>query len=70
LDLSVELLSDQAFSLLVSHDCLFLFFVVQQGIELLDSGPFVILVDFGENFGWSFFRADVGSGVSSGGLPS
>jgi len=70
LDLPVELLSDQAFSLLVSEDLLFLFFVVQQGIELLDGCPFVILVDLREDFGGGFFRADVGSSVSSRGLPS
>lgn len=50
LDLSIKFIFDQLAALLLSDHGLFLFLVVQQSVELLNGGPFVILsqlrVDF------------------------
>ena len=50
LELFVELISDQSTTLLLTKHGLFLLFIVQKGVELLNSGPFILLsqlrVDF------------------------
>lgn len=45
LDLIVELLANQTFAFVLARDRLLLLFEVQQGVELLDCGPLVVLVD-------------------------
>jgi hypothetical protein len=63
--LTIELISDQAFSLLVPEDGLLLLFIMEQSVELLDGGPFIVLVDFREDFGGGFFRRDIRSSKST-----
>jgi len=46
LDLSIEFVLDQLAALLLSNHSLFLFFVVQQRVELLNSSPLVVLCKF------------------------
>jgi hypothetical protein len=64
-DLAIELITDQAFSFLVTKDGLFLLFVMKEGVELLDGCPLIVLIDFREDFGSCFFRRDVRSSKSS-----
>jgi hypothetical protein len=70
LNLAIELLSNESFTLLISHNGLLLLFVVEHGIELLNGSPLIVLVDLREHLGWRLFRADERSGVPSGGLSS
>ncbi len=57
--LAIELITDQAFSFLVTKNGLLLLFVMKEGVELLNSCPLIILIDFRENFGFGFFRGYV-----------
>ena len=49
LKLFVKFLANQSLALLLTQHCLFLLFVVKQLVELLDSGPFIILCNFTVN---------------------
>ena len=57
LHLFVELVTDQAAALLLAKHCLLLLFVVQQGVELLDGCPLVLLGDLRVDFGASIHLA-------------
>ena len=73
LHLLVKLVADQSSALLLSKHGLFLLLVVQQGVELLDSGPLVLLGQLRVNFGASAGLAGGDThlvGLSTGGTGS
>jgi hypothetical protein len=65
LNLAIELITDQALSLLITKDGLLLLFVMKEGVELLDGCPLIVLVNFREDFGGCFFRRHVRSSIST-----
>jgi len=50
LKLFVQLCADQSAALLLTEHCLLLLLVVEQGVELLDGGPFVLLCQLRVDF--------------------
>lgn len=52
-NLFTKFIVNQSFSLLIPQNCLFLLFVVQQGIEFLNGIPLIVLVDFCKSFQFS-----------------
>ena len=47
-NLPIELVLDQPFSLLFSHERLFLLFIVKDGVEVLNGSPLILLVQIGK----------------------
>ena len=69
-DLSVELLSDEFLSFEISEDSLLLLLVVEHGIELLDGGPLIILINFGEDLSLRLLGRGIRFSISSSRLAS
>lgn len=57
LQLLVQLLLDQSLSFAITQDRLLLLLVVKQGVELLDGGPLILLLNLRVYFGLGSLRA-------------